>query len=70
VPSMTLSESMTMDQFEFLGSEDNLLAARLSRTSIDANSAECELSPPHQPKHRLEIITQLQCPSFINVLLT
>ncbi len=38
---MTLSESMAMDQFEFLGSEDNLLAARLSRTSIDINAAEC-----------------------------
>ena len=38
---MTLSESMAMDQFEFLGSEDNLLAARLSRASMDA-SGECE----------------------------
>lgn len=41
---MTLSETMTMDQFEFLGSEDNLLAARMSRTSIDINAAECESS--------------------------
>ena len=32
---MTLSESQAMDTFEFLGSEDNLLAHRFSRASMD-----------------------------------
>ena len=34
-PSMTLSESQAMDTFEFLGSEDNILAHRFSKTSLD-----------------------------------
>lgn len=37
---MTLSESQAMDTFEFLGSEDNILAHRFSKTSIDMT--ECE----------------------------
>ena len=32
-PSMTLSESLAMDTFEFLGSEDNILVP--SRVSLD-----------------------------------
>ena len=40
VPSMTLSESQAMDTFEFLGSEDNILAHRFSRTSIDIAEGE------------------------------
>lgn len=50
-PSMTLSESQAMDTFEFLGSEDNILARRFSRTSIDVSEGEkmadgwsCDLS--------------------------
>lgn len=40
-PSMTLSESQAMDTFEFLGSEDNILAHRFSRTSIDITESLC-----------------------------
>lgn len=39
-PSMTLSESQAMDTFEFLGSEDNILAHRFSKTSIDITESK------------------------------
>lgn len=33
-PSMTLSESQAMEDFDFLGSEDNILLTRFSRASF------------------------------------
>ena len=50
-PSMTLSESLAMDQFEFLGSEDSILASRFSsRNSTDAGSeSECVCACVVQP---------------------
>ena len=33
-PSMTLSESQAMEDFDFLGSEDNILLARFSKASF------------------------------------
>ena len=33
-PSMTLSESQAMEDFDFLGSDDNILLARFSRASF------------------------------------
>ena len=41
-PSMTLSESQAMEDFDFLGSEDNILLARFSKTSFsDIPEGEC-----------------------------
>ena len=33
-PSMTLSESQAMEDFDFLGSEDNVLLTRFSKASF------------------------------------
>lgn len=46
-PSMTLSESQAMDTFEFLGSEDNILAHRFSRTSMDFSEGKNTRAPVH-----------------------
>ena len=41
-PSMTLSESQAMEDFDFLGSDDNVLLARFSKASFaDVPEGEC-----------------------------
>ena len=46
-PSMTLSESQAMEDFDFLGSEDNILLARFSRASFsDVPEGESRCSAP------------------------
>ena len=64
-PSMTLSESQAMEDFDFLGSEDNILLARFSKASFsDIPEGESPIHSTESAVGWIEILIGFQILCF------